>query len=158
MENAKLSPLAPFIGEWEGQGAGQPGASQVTISFGYTLNGTFVENYTRAQFPPTEKHPAGELHEDRGLFSYDRSRKVIVLRQFHVEGFVNQYVLTHLSEDGQELVFETEAIENIPPGFRARTTYRIEGPDAFRQVFELAPPGADYTVYSQNSFRRQGNT
>jgi hypothetical protein len=44
----------------------------------------------------------------------DRSRKRIILRQFHVEGFVNQYVQAAPSADGR-LVFVTESIENIQP-------------------------------------------
>ena len=33
------------------------------------------------------------MHEHWSFFSYDRARKALVLRQFHQEGFVNQYVL-----------------------------------------------------------------
>jgi hypothetical protein len=47
-----------------------------------------------------------------------------VLRQFHVEGFVNQYVLEPGSTP-ERLVFTTEAIENIPAGWRARETIRV---------------------------------
>ncbi len=35
------------------------------------------------------------------MFSYDRMTKRIVLRQFHVEGFVNEYHLSPVSEDGR---------------------------------------------------------
>ena len=52
------------------------------------------------------------------------------------------------------IVFETEAIENIPPGFRARETYTRRGPDAFDETFELAEPGKDYQVYSRTRFTR----
>jgi hypothetical protein len=44
-----------------------------------------------------------------------------VFRQFHVEGFVNQYALD-TSSTADRLVFLSEAIENIPAGFRARET------------------------------------
>ena len=84
-----------------------------------------------------EKNPKGEIHEDEGWFSYDRARKRLVLRQFHVEGFMNQYV-----EDGESsperVVFMTESIENMPAGWRARETYLRHGPDEFEEVFELA--------------------
>ena len=52
------------------------------------------------------------------------------------------------------VVFITEAIENIPPGWRARETYRIQGPDAFEEVFELAESGKEFEVYSRTRFER----
>jgi hypothetical protein len=39
------------------------------------------------------------------------------------------------------------AIENIPPGWRARETYRFSGPDEFIELFELAEPGKEFTPY-----------
>ena len=40
-----------------------------------------------------EKNPEGEIHEDLGLLSYDEAREIYVLREFHVEGYMNQYVV-----------------------------------------------------------------
>ena len=70
------------------------------------------------------------------------------MRQFHGEGFVNQYVGTP-GADGRSIVFETEAIENIPPGCRARETYRFVGPDEVLETFELAGPGKGFEIYSE---------
>ena len=86
------------------------------------------------------------------MFSYDSARKALVLRQFHVEGFVNQYVLQ--SQDRQEIVFTSEAIENIPAGYRARATYRVLNQDEFVERFELAERGKDFEPYSEARFHR----
>ena len=56
------------------------------------LNSRFIRVQNKSVYPPQEKNPKGETHEDFGVFSFDKSRKVAVLRQFHVEGFVNQYI------------------------------------------------------------------
>ena len=95
-----------------------------------------------------------ETHEDFGVFSYDRQAKAFMLRQFHVEGFVNEYKLVRRSEDGREFEFLTERIENIPAGYRAREAYRLLGPDEFVETFSLAEPGKDFEVYSQTRFHR----
>jgi hypothetical protein len=50
--------------------------------------------------------------------------------------------------------FITEGIENIPPGWIARETYQILNPDDFVEVFELAGPGKEFEVYSENRFQR----
>jgi hypothetical protein len=52
------------------------------------------------------------------------------------------------------MVFVSEAIENIPAGFRARQTYRLVSPDEFEETFEMAEPGKDFTLYSQTKLRR----
>jgi hypothetical protein len=86
--------------------------------------------------------------------AFDRARKRIVLRQFHVESFVVQYVQDADGPNG-ELVFTSEAIENIPAGYRAREIYISKGPDAFEEIFEMAAPGqSSFEVYSRQTFTR----
>ena len=75
--------------------------------------------------------------------------------QFHIEGFVNQYVSASISDEGKTIVFTSEGIENIPTGWRARETYRIVNADEFTEVFELAEPGKDFQIYSEGHFRRR---
>ena len=104
---------------------------------------------------PQEKNPKGEVHEDVGFISYDRAAQKLVLRQFHVEGFVNHYVLDRLSEDGRTIVFVTAAIENIPAGWRGRETLQIVSEDEFVETFALAEPGKEYATYSETRFRRK---
>jgi len=71
-----------------------------------------------------------------------------------VEGFVNQYMLDGTTSNAKTLVFVSESIENIPAGWRARETYHLLSNDEFIEVFELAAPGKEFEVYSENRFRR----
>lgn len=48
----------------------------------------------------------------------------------------------------------TEAIENIPAGWRARETYVFDGAARLEETFELAAPGKDFEVYSRNRLTR----
>jgi hypothetical protein len=148
-----LAPLARLVGQWAGTTEGQPGKGIVERSYERVLGSRFIQLRNRSTYPPQEKNVKGEVHEDVGFFSFDSARKRIVLRQFHVEGFVNQFVLDP-SAAGDRLVFTTEAIENIPPGWRARETYILTGNDALEEIFELAEPGKDFAVYSRNRLAR----
>src|SRR5262249_43674694 len=146
---AKAEQADPFAairileGRWRGEGQGQPGKSSVERSYEFVLAGRFLHARNAATFPPHDNNPKGGKHDDWGMYSFDKARKKLVLRQFHVEGFVNQYVLERVSDDGKEIVFVTEAIENIRPGFRARETYRLADRDSLEETFELAAPGKD---------------
>jgi len=148
----RLALLGPLIGKWTGTTEGEPGRGTVEREYERVLGARFVQVKNVSTYPPQEKNPKGERHEDLGLFSYDSARKAILFRQFHVEGFVNQYVLVPASPPDR-LVFTTEAIENIPPGWRARETYVI-GADRLEEIFELAEPGKDFALYSRNRLTR----
>jgi hypothetical protein len=148
-----LQPLAFLIGRWEGSSEGQPGTATVKREYTRILNERFIRAQNQSVYPPQERNPKGETHADLGVFSFDTSRRRAVLRQFHVEGFVNQYIADAESGPGT-LVFTSEAIENIPPGWRARETYVVLGPDEFEEVFELAEPGKPFALYSRARLKR----
>ena len=145
--------LAFVVGRWEGTSEGQPGKAKVQREYQRALNSRFIHVRNRSEYPPQEKNPKGEIHEDEGWFSFDRARKRIVLRQFHVEGFVNQY-LQDADSSATKLVFTTESIENIPAGWRARETYIVHSHDEFEEVFELAEAGKPFDVYSRARLKR----
>ena len=147
-------PFRVFAGTWKGAGEGSPGVGTGVQTFAFILRGTFLQVQNKTTIAPSEKNPKGEVHEDMGVFSYDKARKAFVLRQFHVEGFVTQYVLTGPPAEGQPFVFVSEATENIPAGFRARLTYRFVDPDTFEQTFDLAAPGQEFTCYSKGVLKR----
>jgi hypothetical protein len=147
-----LQPLAFLIGKWEGTSEGQPGVGVVTREYTLVLNSRFIRADNRSVYKPQEKNPKGEVHDDVGFFSFDKARKRMVFRQFHVEGFVTQYV--HDTAETTKMVFISEALENIPAGYRARETYLVHGPDEFEEIFELAGPGKEFELYSRTRLKR----
>jgi hypothetical protein len=52
------------------------------------------------------------------------------------------------------VVFETEALENVPSEWKARETYHLVSPDEFVETFEVALKGGAYEVYSKARFKR----
>ena len=148
-------PLRYLVGSWEGTGKGQPGTSKIRREYRFVLNDKYIQVQNKSTYDPQPKNPKGEVHQDWGMISFDKSRKNFVLRQFHVEGFVNQYAMTSSSADGKTIIFTSESIENIPVGFRARETYKIMAPDEFKEIFEIAEPGKDFELYSEGHFKRK---
>ena len=154
---APQDPLVPvrfMTGRWSGTGSGEPGKATIEREYAAVLGGKSLHGKNTSTRAPTTDNPRGEVHQGWSL-SYDRGRKRIVLRQFHVEEFLNQYVLESASEPGT-LVFVSEASENIAPGWRARETYRKLSEDEFEETFDLAAPGKDFELCSKTRLRRVG--
>jgi hypothetical protein len=134
-----LAPVARLVGRWTGTSEGQPGKGQVERQYERVLGSKFIQVRNRSAYPPQETNPKSETHEDIGFFSFDSARRRVVFRQFHTEGFVNQYALEP-SSTVDRIVFTSEAIENIPAGFKARETYVFSGSHQFEEIFEIAEP------------------
>jgi hypothetical protein len=147
-------PVRFLVGAWEGTAEGQAGAGTVRRQYAFVLKDRYLHETNVSTYPPQAANKAGEVHEHWSFFSYDRHRKTLVLRQFHQEGFVNQYVLSAPDSRADRLVFTSERFENFDNSWTARETYEIRSPDEFVEIFELRAPGKDFEVYSRNTFTR----
>jgi len=97
-----------------------------------------------------------QVWRDPPRYGNDRlrqSQREVRLASVPAEGFVNTY-LQQGSSDPKKLVFVSEAIENISPGWRARETYSILNENEFIERFELAEPGKEFTLYSEAHLKR----
>ncbi|MEZ5289805.1 MAG: hypothetical protein R2745_01850 [Vicinamibacterales bacterium] len=145
--------LRPFVGEWDGAEQGQPGQGRGERVYEFVLGGRYLHARNVSRFPPQSANPKGEIHEDWKFFSYDRSARALALREFHVEGFVNYYLLDTAQSTPRRLVFESRQLENFDG--RARYTITIEGPDAFSEIFEVGPDGRHLDVLVNNRWTRR---
>lgn len=136
-----LKRLDFLVGEWRGTSRGEPGEGTIERSCERVLNGRFIECRTTVTYK-------NEVHVERSFYGYDKREKKLTLRQFHGEGFVNTYIET------EPLLFVTDSIENIPPGWRARETYNQKEAGGWTERFELAAPGKDFASYSESTLDR----
>jgi hypothetical protein len=143
-----------FAGSWLGKETGASGVGEGDRQYGFIMDGKYLFAMNTSIFHPQEANPEGETHEDWSLFSRDTVRDAIILREFHSEGFVNQYVLDRDQSGVDKIVFVSESIENLPEGWRSRLTLTILGEHDFSEVFELAAPGREYEVLLRNNWRR----
>jgi hypothetical protein len=148
-------PMKYFVGEWIGKSEGQPGKGNYERSYQFILNKKFIEIKNKSTWLPTKENPKGEVHEDIGYISYDKARRKFILRQFHIEGFVNQYILDSISSDRKTFFFVSESIENIPNGWKAKETYHLTDNNEFTETFELAEPNKPFEVYTTAILKRE---
>jgi hypothetical protein len=147
--------MSSFIGTWKGEGGGEPGQGQYERTYEWGLDKNFIVAKNKSVFLPNKVNQKGAVHEDIGYISFDKKLKCFKIRQFHVEGFVNEYQLEDLSLHNGHLVFKSVALENIPTGWQAKETYRWINHDEFEEIFEIAMPNADFSVYSKVRLIRQ---
>ena len=147
-------PVRYLDGSWEGTSTGEGGAGTARRTYTFVLKNRYLHERNVSTYPPQEKDKAGEVHEHWSFISYDRARKTLVLRQFHPEGFVNQYLINSAESTPTKLVFDSERFENYDNTARARETYEVISADEFIETFELGEPGKPLQVYSRNHFKR----
>lgn len=142
-------------GTWEGTGDGMSGVSSVVQKYSFVFNGQFLHMATKAVFEPQDKNPEGEIHEDFGVVSFDRSRNVFVLRSFYIEGFVNHYIFNPDSQNGNAIEFATESVENAPPGTKAKLIFIKINERKIEQSFHVAFPGQEFSCFSTNTLEKK---
>jgi hypothetical protein len=142
--------LRPLVGSWEGSIDGKLGTGTGVRRYEFILGGKFLMCRHTSVRLPQEKSPAGDQHEELGVFSFDSEKKAIVLREFMLEGVVPRSVC---ETEAGKIVCTTEAVES-GPGIRARLTLEIIDRYRFRETYELAWPGKELELYFDNEWTR----
>jgi len=148
------SPMRVFEGRWEGSITGKPGNQFSSREYQFVLGGAFLSQRDHSVYETKSSDAAPKVRDDFGYFSYDTFLRKIMWRQFHSEGFVNEYSLETVSANGKSLEFVTVRIENLAPGWRAKKSYRVVSSDEIEETFSLAPPGKDFDVYTVAHLKR----
>ena len=154
-EQDAFAPVRFLTGTWMGAASGEPGSGTAQRTYAFVLGNKFIQERNQTTYPPQERNKAGEVHEHWSLIGYDKARKLLTFRQFHQEGFVATYVLNAAASSAEKVVFESEQLENIGIGWRARETYEVVSADEFIETFELSESGKPYELYSRTHFKRQ---
>lgn len=122
------------LGDWVGEGSGQPGTATSAFSFHPALGGKVLVRKTHNDILATKDHPAS-THEDLLVVYPEGSAKRAIY--FDNEGHVIHYTAS-FSADGNTLTF-LSAVEPSAPRFRL--TYAKGKNGGLSINFEIAPPG-----------------
>ena len=151
---SRLDALQWLVGDWAGVGQGEPGTSATTRHVEAFLEGRYLRISGRSVYPKQDGNPKGEVHLEMDVWSYDRARDVLMLRQFDNLGFVTTYALDKAASTSERLVLVAEHLENIPSGWRARYTYTFKPPNEYHEMLELDMGGKGFQPYVTNRFLR----
>jgi len=148
------APLSFLIGEWTGEGGGQPGQGSGSFSFLPDLEQKILVRKNRSEYPATKERPAF-THTD--LMMIYREPGAVKLRAiyFDTEDHVIHYTVEPAA-DGQVVQFIGDA---SPANPRFRLTYRKTGADTLSIRFEIAMPVKpdSFSTYIEATARRSSH-
>jgi len=141
-----------LLGDWVGEGGGQPGEGSGWFSFHPDLQGKVLVRRNQANYPHSEDRPA-YTHDDLMVVYVDPATKSTRADYFDNEGHVIRYAVT-VSDDGKTFIFLSPS---DPAGPRYRLSYHILGADNLSLKFEIAPPGSpnQFATYIEAKARRK---
>ena len=142
--DSPFRPLEFLLGEWVGEGVGQPGDSTGAFSFTFDLDKKIAVRKNHAGLK------AG-VHDDLMIAFPGPAGKGLRAIYWDNEGHVINYAIESLP-DGVRFLSDASA-----PGPRFRLTYRKTGEKTVSIEFDIAPPGKPdaFAPYIKASARRK---
>lgn len=139
-----------LMGDWIGEGTGQPGAGEGGFSFRPALDGRVLVRKNEAHYAATKDRPAFS-HEDLMVVYPEGTAARAVY--FDSEGHVIQYGV-EFSAAGERITFISGA---EPSATRYRLTYTKLAAEKVGIRFEMAPPGKPeaFAPYIEATARRK---
>ena len=128
-----------FLGEWIGEGGGQPGQGQGEFTLYPDLQGAILVRKSATSYPASASQPAF-THEDK-IIVYHESEAVTQAIYFDNEGHVIHYTV-EIAPDRNTVIFLSKVSPSSP---RFRLTYAKTSDTTMTIRFEIAPPGKPET-------------
>src|SRR5579863_5007905 len=148
----RWAPLGFLIGEWAGEGTGEPGQGAGGFSFLPDQGGKILIRKNHADYPATKDKPAYS-HTDLTIIYQEPGQAKLQAIYFDNEDHTIRYTVEPAA-DGTSVQFLSEALASQP---RYRLTYRKTAENRVAIQFEIAPAGKPeaFSTYIQATARRK---
>lgn len=123
-----------LLGEWVGEGSGEPGQGNSSYTFAFDLDEQILVRRNHTEYLSTKDRP-GFFHDDL-MVVYPIHNESMRAIYFDNEGHVINYKV-ELSQDGNTATFVSDPLPTTP---RFRLTYVKQAVDLVLIRFETAPP------------------
>ncbi len=142
-----------LVGDWVGEGGGDPGRGSGWFSFGFDLDANVLVRRNHSEYPGAQGAPA--VHDDLMIIYPEGGPGGFAAVYFDNEGHVIHYTAT-VASDGSTVTF-LSIPQPSAPGYRL--TYRKLPGGALGITFDVASPngpGIFKTYLSGRAFPRNG--
>ena len=138
-----------LVGDWEGEGSGQPGQGGGTFSFAYDLDQNIMVRKSHSEYPATVEKPA-IIHDDLMIVYLDYDGNPSNAIYFDNEGHTINY---HISYSDSSIVFTSDKIPGVPV---FRLTYALLEHGTVDTKFEMSQDGEKFMIYVEGKSRKTG--
>ena len=129
-----------LIGEWRGEGSGQPGQGEGTFNFKPDLDNKILVRRSHTQFPASA-NKQGTIHNDLMIIYPDYSGNPAKAIYFDNEGHTINYSITYAD---QTIVLTSDKITNVPV---FRLSYQLLQNKMVSTKFEFSQDGVQFKTY-----------
>jgi hypothetical protein len=136
-----------LIGEWKGEGSGQPGTGGGTFSFQTDLDGKILVRKSHSEYPAQGTLPA-TIHDDLMIVSLDYTGNPTKASYYDNEGHTINYSITYASNT---VVLLSEKIPNVPT---FRLTYTLLDNQTVNTKFEMSQDGEKFMTYIEGKSKK----
>ena len=136
-----------LIGEWKGEGNGQPGQGGGTFTFNQDLNNKILVRKSHSEYPATSGKPA-TVHDDLLIVYLDLSANPSKAIYFDNEGHTINYSITYADN---LIVLLSDKIPNVPI---FKLTYTSLDKNTIDTKFEMSRDGEKFMTYIEGKSKK----
>lgn len=136
-----------LIGEWVGEGSGQPGQGDGTFSFKPDLDQKILVRKSHSEYPATVNKPQ-VIHDDLMVVYLDYSGNASKAIYFDNEGHTINYAVSYAEKS---IVLTSDKMPNVPV---FRLTYSLLDDATVNTKFELSQDGEKFMTYIEEKSKK----
>ena len=136
------------IGDWAGEGSGQPGKGGGTFSLKPDLGDKILIRKNHSEYPATENRPA-TIHDDLMIVYSDFTGNPSKAIYFDNEGHTINYAITYPEKS---IVLTSDKTPNMPV---FRLTYTLLEKETINVKFEMSQDGEKFTTYTEGKCKKR---
>lgn len=146
-QNSTWTKWTWLIGNWKGEGNGEPGKGSGVFSFKTDLNDKILVRKAHSVYPGAAGKPS-IVHDDLLIVSLDYTGNPSKAVYFDNEGHTINYTITY---SDKAIVFVSDKIPSVPT---FRLTYTSLDNDTVNTKFEMSQDGVKFMTYVEGKSKR----
>lgn len=137
-----------LLGEWVGEGSGQPGTGGGTFVFSFDLDQKVIVRKSHSEYPASGNKPALK-HDDLMIVYLDGNGNPSKAIYFDNEGHVINYTVTY---SDNAIVLQSDRIPHVPV---FRLTYTRLESGTVDTKFEMSQDGEKFMTYIEGKSKKK---
>jgi hypothetical protein len=146
-ENSAWNKWNWLIGDWRGEGSGQPGQGSGTFSFFFDLDKNVIVRKSHSEYPATASKQL-IIHDDLMIIYPDPANSLDKAIYFDNEGHTIIYTVSYLEKS---IVLTSNKIPDTPV---FRLVYTLLDNEAVNTRFEMSQDGDKFMLYVEGKSKK----